>query len=217
MSDETKIKTEEDASVEQKEVIKKLTEEASDPVKPLLQAYNDEGEYDENLETLKTFEESVLEEAALFLGGKPRDGEGKQLYRNYHSLSDWIIMAIEGLFPQHCKTCNDTYTIKRGDTPRFRCVQCWGGSHDCAKMPTTIPAGFSWICSSCTEKNELERFVGEEAEFKSPLRSASSIQRKFSFSPSSPLIERVRKDKKENAKKLLEAKKKEGTEDLEVI
>ena len=149
-------------SGELKTILKKLHEDASDEVKRLIKGYDPEKKHDTNLKALKKYDTPTLEAAAVFLGGKPRDDANQTKYRSRETLTDWLIMAIEGFFPQHCLACDSSYTIKRGDAPRFRCAFCWGGSHNCDQItsqPISKVRGFVWVCWECMKKNELETFT----------------------------------------------------------
>ena len=166
------------------EILDKLSNhaEASDPVKKLLTKYSLKKNHDKNLLSLRKCQDSTLYAAAEFFGGKPVDSAGNPLYRSRDSLCDWIIMAIEELFPQHCQACDSSYTLERGAVPKFRCGSCGGGSHDCSQImnqPALKVPGFFWICAGCSEKFAVEKFAGPDGEEKPPL-SASS-QRKFSL------------------------------------
>ena len=176
----------------QKGILKSLVDnvEAGTEVKRLLAAYKPTVKYETNLKALLKFDEAVVEESATYLGAKPRNQTGDKRYKSKKSLTDWIIMAIEGLFPQFCAACDSNYTIKRGEEPRFRCSSCGGGSHDCAAItdhPLMKIPGFSWTCFGCTAKNTLETFTELDKGEVSPPRSAASqqneesLRRKFSF------------------------------------
>ena len=157
-------------------------DDASDPVKLLLRAYDATKNHARNLKTLLKCTDSTLHSAAEFLGGTPTDPTGNPRYKSRESLCDWVIMAIEGLLPQYCLACKSTYTLERGIKPKFRCASCGGGSHDCSgvtsQTPTTTP-GFVWICTGCLGKFNLETFLGADEEEAPPLSGAS--HRKFSF------------------------------------
>ena len=174
-----------DESGDLKAILKKLHEDASDEVKRLIKGYDPEEKHDANLKSILKCSTPTLEVAAVYLGGKPRDEANQVKYKSRETLADWLIMAIEGLFPQHCVACDTSYTIQRGDTPRFRCAYCWGGSHDCDQItsqPTMKVRGFMWVCWECMKKNELETFTeGDEED--PPLSAASTAQlhRKFSY------------------------------------
>ena len=132
---------------DRKRILKQLQDDASTEVKRLIQAYKPTVKYDTNMKTLKRFTDAALEETAAFFGATPTDGDGNKRYRTKHSLVDWIIMAIEGLFPQFCGACEATYTIVRQEQPRFRCCSCGGGSHNCESImaePKSKTPGFNW-------------------------------------------------------------------------
>ena len=180
--------------VKQKSILAELCKDpdCSEEVKRVLKAYNPAAKkYETNLKALGQFTEPVLEDAALFFGGKPRteDGTSKR-YRDKASLIDWLIMAIEGLFPQFCEACESDYVLTRSDKPKFNCSSCGGGSHNCTviqQQPLCNVPGFVWVCSSCAKKHSLENFSGVNGELASPPKSAASdatedsLRRKFSF------------------------------------
>ena len=173
---------------DRKRILKQLQEDASTEVKRLIQAYKPTVKYDTNMKALKRFTDTTLEEAATFFGATPTDGDGNKRYKNKHTLVDWIIMAIEGMFPQFCGACEATYTVGREEQPRFRCCSCGGGSHNCDPMmaePKSRTPGFNWTCFGCDKKNTIEKFA--ELDIESPPRSAANskreetLKRKFSF------------------------------------
>ena len=178
----------------QKAVLSELCEdpECSEEVKRIVKAYSPTAKrYQTNLKALDKFTDIVLEEAALFFGGKPRTDDGKEKrYRDKASLIDWLIMAIESLFPQFCAACEEDYVIKRCEKSRFNCASCGAGSHNCTlieQQPLCNVPGFKWICHMCCKKHTLEKFVGTSGEFESPPKSAASeasndaLRRRFSF------------------------------------
>ena len=152
--------------------------DAPQPVKRLLKAYMATSNHSKNMTTMNRYSENTLHATAVFFGAKPTDEEGEPTYRSKATLCDWIIMAIEELFPQPCLACNSFYTLKRGAKPKFRCASCGGGSHDCANIMSEQKSEVQvWICGECTGKFKLEKFAGTQ---ENPPPSASS-QRKFSF------------------------------------
>jgi hypothetical protein len=180
--------------VKQKAVLSELCDDpdCSDEVKRVVKAYSPTAKrYQTNLKALDRFTDIVLEEAALFFGGKPRTEDGKEKrYRDKASLIDWLIMAIESLFPQFCEACENDYVIKRCEKSRFNCGSCGAGSHNCTliqEQPLCSIPGFKWICHMCCKKHTLEKFVGSSGEFASPPKSAASeasddaLRRRFSF------------------------------------
>ena len=114
-----------DESGDLKQILKKLHEDASDDVKRLIKGYDPDEKHDSNLKAILKYGIPILEAAAVFLGGKPRDEANQIKYKSKETLADWLIMAVEGFFPQHCGACDSSYTIKRGDTPVFD-VLCAG-------------------------------------------------------------------------------------------
>ena len=152
--------------------------EAPEPVKRLLRAYMATSNHSKNMTTMNRYSENTLHATAVFFGAKPTDEEGEPTYTSKASLCDWIIMAIEELFPQPCLACNSSYTLERGSKPKFRCASCGGGSHNCDKIMAEQKSEVQvWICGECTGKFKLEKFSGTQ---ENPPPSASS-QRKFSF------------------------------------
>eukprot|EP00116_Pleurobrachia_bachei_P006261 sb/3466523/ len=92
-------------------------------------------------------------------------------------------MGIEGLFPQDCSACKSQYTLERGDSPKFRCASCGGGSHDCEqilKQSLLTTPGFVWVCEGCIRKFNLETLTGP-GDADTPPLSATSQSRKFSY------------------------------------
>ena len=175
---------------ERKRIHKQLQDEASTEVKRLIQAYKLTVKYETNMKALTRFTDETLEETAKFFGANPTDENGNKRYRTKKSLADWIIMAIEGMFPQFCGVCEATYTIGRGDKPRFRCCSCGGGSHDCERImaePISNTPGFNWTCFSCAEKHTIEKFSELDQVEVSPPRVMANgkrdetLRRKFSF------------------------------------
>jgi hypothetical protein len=156
--------------------------DANDVVKRLLKVYNVKVKHYTNMKNLAKCNDDTLHAAAAFLGGTPHDDSGEPRYRTRDSLIDWIIMGIEGLFPQDCSACKSQYTLERGDSPKFRCVSCGGGSHDCEQILKqsllTIP-GFVCVCEGCIRKFNLETLTGP-GDADTPPMSATS-HRKFSY------------------------------------
>ena len=146
-------------------VMTELLSDADSDVKEVLQLYDQSMTYEENLCNIESQEISSLEATAAFLGQEARSGASSiQRYRSARTLSDWIIMRIEGLFPQSCLECNESYTLRRTDTPPVRCNYCGGGLHNCAAIlaeANTVSSAKSrvWMCNGCLSKHTLERFT----------------------------------------------------------
>ena len=156
--------------------------DASSEVRGLLKAYNVKVKYNTNVKNLLKATDDTLHATTEFLGGKPLNDAGQPMYRSRESLVDWIIMAIEEMFPQHCSACNQQYTLERGSTPKLRCASCGGGSHNCDQVmshPALTVPGFVWVCFGCIKNFKVETLSGMDGETEPP-RTGSS-ERKFSF------------------------------------
>ena len=145
-------------------VMADLVSDAVSPVKDVLLAYDQTLGYEDNLSKIESLSVCDLEATASFLGQEARFGSSNiQRYRSLRTLADWIIMRIEGLFPQTCLECCESYTIRRTDDPPVRCNYCGGGLHNC---PTILEAAGEtsraksrvWMCNGCLAKHTLERF-----------------------------------------------------------
>ena len=145
-------------------VMADLVSDAVSPVKDVLLAYDQTLGYEDNLSKIESLSVCDLEATASFLGQEARFGSANiQRYRSLRTLADWIIMRIEGLFPQTCLECCESYTIRRTDDPPVRCNYCGGGLHNC---PTILEAAGEtsraksrvWMCNGCLAKHTLERF-----------------------------------------------------------
>ena len=148
---------------EQLRILSELLAEADTPVKEVLQAYDPKLTYEEMLPKIETLPVSDLEATAVFLGQEVKSMTGQKKYCSERTLSDWIIMRIEALFPQTCRECTESYTVKRTDTPPVRCNYCDAGLHNCAAIlaeagDKTKTRSRIWMCNDCVSKHTLERF-----------------------------------------------------------
>ena len=172
--------------------------DTSDEVERLLKVYSVKVKHDTNMKNLAKCKDDTLHATAVFLGGKPLDDSGDPRYRTRDSLIDWIIMAIEGLFPQDCSACKSQYTLERGDSPKFRCASCGGGSHDCEqirKQSLLTTPGFVWVCGGCIRKFDLETLTGP-GDAEKPPPSATS-ERKFSYPMNETIDESKEKEEEQ--------------------
>eukprot|EP00116_Pleurobrachia_bachei_P002386 sb/3462648/ len=148
---------------EQLRILSELLAEADTPVKEVLKAYDPKLTYEEMLPKIETLPVSDLEATAAFLGQEATCVSGQKKYSSERTLSDWIIMRTEALFPQTCRECSESYTVKRTDTPPVRCNYCDAGLHDCAAIlaeagDKTKTRSRIWMCNDCVSKHTLERF-----------------------------------------------------------
>ena len=169
-------------SEEQIQALSDLLADAVSPVKEIIQAYDPELTYEEVLPKIETFPVSDLEATAIFLGQDVRCAtSGVKKYHSEKSLSDWIIMRIEALFPQKCTECSESYTVKRTEKPPVRCNYCDAGLHNCAAILAedgnkTNTKSRTWMCHDCVSKHTLERFTSHLPDGGPPNPTLNSTQ-----------------------------------------
>ena len=131
-------------------------------------AYDLDGSFEGNLNTLRKLPEKALVAACTLLGLKPMV-DGKPRYGSRTTLAEWVILNISVLFVYDCGSCGKEYQVDRLSQPKVRCRVCGQGSHDCDKFLEAYKAleelnvevpGLSWLCHPCASKNRLEAFPG---------------------------------------------------------
>ena len=154
-------------NTDKKAAIGELLNGADENSKKVISSYNFSASYKVNLSSLKSYNATVLEDCAVFLGFTPRCQQNKKLYKNLTTLSDRIILRIESMFEIHCDECDSMYRNKRTDEPPLNCQLCLQGCHNCTGMLEKItayeklcsdgncPAGIVWMCHECKKKNDL--------------------------------------------------------------
>eukprot|EP00116_Pleurobrachia_bachei_P003955 sb/3464217/ len=130
-------------------------------------AYDLDGSFESNLDTLRKLPEKALVAACNLLGLNPLV-DGKKRYGSRTTLAEWVIMNISVLFVYDCGSCGEEYQVERLSKPKVRCRVCGQGSHDCdpfleaykalEKLDVDVP-GLSWLCHPCARKN-FEAFPG---------------------------------------------------------
>ena len=84
-----------------------------------------------------------------------------------HDVAQQLLIALEALLPDMCQVCSELYTVKREDRPSLRCKGCSQAFHqacydrlEIGPSLAELPGEFSWLCSVCAPKYQLQTIVG---------------------------------------------------------
>ena len=91
-------------------------------------AYDLDGSFESNLDTLRNLPEKSLIAACTLLGSEPLV-DGKKRFGSRTTLAEWVIMNISVLFVYDCGSCGEEYQVDRLTKPKVRCrlQSLWAG------------------------------------------------------------------------------------------
>ena len=111
----------------QTQIITDLSEIPKEPeIKEIIKKYDPTQDANCIFKELSKYKVADLKLAASFLSNK----QPEELKLCKDELVNMIITKIENQMPEHCKCCNESYTVQFGSTPTLSCLLCGQGAHD---------------------------------------------------------------------------------------
>ena len=132
-------------------------------VRDCIRQYSASKTYKQQTSTFNTYSKNVLTATLEFLGV---DKNWDQLKKS--ACVHELIYRIQNLLPETCAICNDTYTIKKDDSPVLSCSICKHEVHRECYLPllnsavnnvSNVP-GFHYLCPSCEEDLIPDEMLG---------------------------------------------------------
>ena len=149
----------------QKQIIKDLSEIPKEPeIKEIIKKYDSTQDANCIFKELSKYKVADLKLAASFLSNK----QPEELKLRKDEWVNMIITKIENHMPEHCKCCDESYTVQFGSTPTLSCLLCGQGAHDkclnemleergLPKLP-----GLVWMCPFCKPRATVGDLKGNK-------------------------------------------------------
>ena len=140
-----------------------IVEAPSTEVRDCLRQYSENKSYKKQSIAFIVYGKQVIIQALTFLGATHKNWDDHIKSACIHEL----IYRIQGLLPEVCAICNDTYTIHKDDSPLLACSICkqevhrecytplLNGNQNIADLP-----GFHYFCPSCEKDLIPEKDTG---------------------------------------------------------
>ena len=132
-------------------------------VRDCLRQYSENKSYKKQSIAFNVYGKQVIIQTLIFLGATDKNWDDHIKSACIHEL----IYRIQGLLPEVCAICNDTYTIHKDDSPLLACSICkqevhrecytplLNGNQNIADLP-----GFHYFCPSCEKDLIPEKDTG---------------------------------------------------------